>query len=409
MTESLLEGVRVLDLGWVWAGAVCGSILAEWGADVIKIESSARLDPGRQGRPIVGDVPDPEQNPLFHNANRRKRSVSINLQQPKGRELVRRLAKVSDVVIENMTPHALGALELDYTVLSSLNPGIVMVSYPLAGAGGPFSELRGYGPTAGSLVGLDNLMGYDDQEKALGFHAAIADPLVGIHAATSVLAALRQRHSTGRGMHIDMSMVECLVSCMSFGLLQYQLNGDEGAVRENRHQIYAPYGVYPCQFDNEESEAWIAIAVDSDEEWRALCVALGLPFMVEDRRFADNFARRQHRRELDAIISNRTKDWDRFDLESVLQQVGVAGTACLGPQDRYLDEHLKLRKTYEEVEHPVLGSEPLHGNPIHFADFEPVPMTRAPLLGEHTDEVLSTILDLSAGQIETLRSEKVLV
>ena len=407
MTRSILDGIRVLDLGWVWAGAVCGAILAEWGAEVIKVESGTRMDPGRQGRPIIGDVPDPEQNPLFHNANRRKKSVRINIQTAEGADLIRRFAAKCDVVVENMTPHALPALRLHYEELSKVNPRIVMVSHPLAGAGGPHSEMRGYGPTAGSMVGLDNLMGYEDSDAVLGFSHAIADPVVGIHAAISVLAALREREVTGLGQHIDMSMLECLLPFMAYGLLQFQLNGDRGEKRENRHPLYAPHGLYPCQAED-EGDAWIAIAVESNDEWRRLCQALGLEALVDDARFADRFLRQKHRRELDPIVSQATARYSKFELERKLQAVEVAATAVLAPGDRYLDEHMRFRETYVEVEHPVLGSEPLYGDPIHFDTWKTAPMRHAPLLGEHTDEVLHEVLGLSPEEIERLKTGGIL-
>jgi benzylsuccinate CoA-transferase BbsF subunit len=405
--KSILDGIRVLDLGWVWAGAVSGAILAEWGAEVLKVESGTRMDPARQGRPIVGDTPDPEQNPLFHNANRRKKSVRINLQTADGADLIRRFAARCDVVIENMTPHALPALGLDYRALSEVNPRIVMVSYPLAGAGGPYSELRGYGPTAGSIVGLDNLMGYEDSDTVIGFAHPIADPVVGVHAAISILAALREREVTGVGQHIDMSMLECLLPYMGYGLLQFQFSGDRGSKRENRHPLYAPHGLYPCK-DEEEGDAWIAIAVASNDEWQSLCRELGLESLLSDDRFTDAFQRQSNRRALDTTLSEATARHSRFELEQRLQAAGVAATAVLGPGDRYLDEHMRHRETFVEVEHPVLGSEPLYGDPVHFDTWRPVPMRHAPLLGEHTDEVLRGVLGLGTDEIQRLRAGGVL-
>jgi benzylsuccinate CoA-transferase BbsF subunit len=408
MVESILDGIRVLDLGWVWAGAVCGAILAEWGAEVIKVESRTRIDPARQGRPLVGDIPDPEQNPLFHNANRRKESVCIDIKMTEGRDLIRKFAEKCDVIVENMTPHALNGLQLGYEELCKVNPAIIMVSYPLAGAGGPKSELRGYGPTAGSIVGLDNLMGYQDSDTVLGFSHAIADPVVGIHAATSVLAALRERKTTGMGQHIDLSMLECLLPYMGYGLLEFQMNGDRGEKRENRHPLYAPNGLYPC-IDEDEGDAWIALAVETDVEWAGLCKVLGLDSLAEDPRFADLLQRQRNRQELDAALSAATSRYSKFELELALQAAGVAATAVLAPKDRYLDDHMRFRKTYVEVDHPVLGSEPLYADPIHFDVWKPAPMRRAPLLGEHTDEVLRRVLGLEADEIARLKSGGVLV
>jgi benzylsuccinate CoA-transferase BbsF subunit len=407
MPEPLLQGLRVVDMGWVWAGAVAGQLLAEWGADVIKIESTKRLDPARQGRPIRGDAPDPEQNPMFHNANRRKRSVTLDIRTPKGRDLVLRLVAISDVVIENMTPHALRDARLDYAALSDVNPRIVMLSHPLAGQTGPFRELRGYGPTAGSLVGLDAITGYDAAEEPMGFTHAVADPTVGVQGAFAVLAALRARERSGRGQHIDMSMWESLASYMAYGVLDFQLNGRPGGPRGNEHPLYAPHGLYPCA-DGDEGDQWIAIVVGNDEEWASLVRAMGEPEWARASEYEQQSGRRAYRAEIDAHLGEWTRSWEKLELEGYLQEHGVAATACRGQHDRYLDPHLRAREVHVDVEHPVLGTEPLYGNPLRMLRHQPARMHRAPTLGEHSREVLTGLLGISNEEYEQLEREGVL-
>ncbi len=414
MTEALLSDLRVVDLGWVWAGGVTGHILADWGADVIKIESSNRIDPARQGRPIIGDVPDPEQNPMFHNVNRGKRSITLDITKPEGADIVRRLVATADVVIENMTPGALARAGLDYDALRQINDRIVMVSQPIAGQSGPFAQKRGYGGTVNALVGLEFVTGYradtgdaaDDQ--MVGFTHTIADPNVAVVAATAILAALHRRRATGRGEYIDLSMWEALAAHQPIGLLDVQFNDRRGFVRGNDHPLYAPYGVYRCLDTDEGGESWLAIAVETDAEWEALCEAMERPAWCTDPEYADHFGRRQHRTELDAHLYEWTRTWEKFALETHLQARGVAGTACRDQADRFLDASLREWGTYVDVLHPVLGTEPLYGVPIHMTHHEPVALRRAPMLGEHTHEVLRDVLGMDDAEIDRLDAAGVL-
>ena len=213
MTESkrsALGGIRVVDFGWAWAGAVCGQVLADYGAEVIKIESRTRLDPMRTGRPIIGDTPDPEQNPIASNVNRNKLSLTVNLKNSQAIDIVYRLIEHSDVVIENLSVGALERLGLGYSKLAEVNKEIIMVSLPAAGRSGIFSKLRSYGPTINGLSGLDSLLGYQD-EPPIGFQNAFGDPNVGLHAAVAVLAAIRHKRLTGKGQYIETSQLQSIL------------------------------------------------------------------------------------------------------------------------------------------------------------------------------------------------------
>ena len=406
MSAPLLSGMLVLDMGWVWAGGVTGHILSDWGANVIKIESSRRIDPARQGRPIVGDVPDPEQNPMFHNVARGKRSVTIDITTSEGAELVKRIAAKADVAIENMTPHALAAVGLNYQELRKVNEQLVMVSQPIAGQTGPYRELRGYGGTVNGLVGLEAITGYGDGET-VGFAHTVADPNVAVFAATAVLAALYRRRRTGQGEYIDLSMWEALAAQQAYGLLDAQMNGRPGYVRGTDHPLYAPYGMYRCE-DNDGADNWIAIAVETEQEWAALCGAMDTPAWCQHEQFSDRYRRRKHRAELDEGLNEWTRGWEKFELERFLQERGVAGTACRDQGDRYLDPLLREWGTFVDVEHPVLGVEPLYGVPIRMQHRQPVPLKRAPTLGEHTREVLQEVLGLTSTELDRLDADGVL-
>ena len=407
MERLPLQDMRVVDLGWVWAGAVLGHILSDFGAQVVKIESRRRLDPARQGRPIIGDKPDPEQNPLFHNVNRGKMSTTIDFTHPAGQDLIKRLVATSDIVIENMTPHALTSVGLDYPHLREVNPSIIMISHPLAGHYGPFSELRGYGPTAASLAGLDSVTGYLDEERPCGYSHAIGDPNVGLHGALAVLAAVRHRTSTGEGQYIDMSMWEALTGLMGFAIMDYTLNGRVATPTGNRHPAMAPHGIYPCTKDG-ELDKWISIAIKTDEEWRALCRAMGNPPWADDAGFADLYGRQRRHDELDRSLGEWTRQYSQYELLEMLQKAGVAAMPCLDQEGRFFDPHLQERECYVSVDHPVQGTEPLYGIPFKLSETPGRIGGRAPLMGEHNDYVMHEIVGLSQQEVDELVHAKVL-
>ena len=396
------ERIRVLDLGWVWAGAVAGHVFADMGAEVIKVETRKRLDPARQGRPIVGDVPDPEQNPLFHNVNRGKKSLTIDITTAEGRDLVLRLAAISDVVVENMSPHALAKAGLDYPNMRRVNPQIVMLSYPVMGQTGPFNELRGYGNAAGALVGLDSVGADPDGDDLCGFNHVLGDPAAGQFAVIALLAALRRRDATGEGQYVDLSMVESVGTMLGEATMAFQMNGTVAEARGNRHPFLAPHGTYPCAGDDK----WAAIAVETAEEWRALCAVIGRADLADDAALATYEGRAARRTEIDAAIAAWTRERSHYDVTEALQAVGVAATPCLDQEGRFFDPHLQARECYVDTGHPVLGSEPLYGIPYKLSERPGAIRGRAPLLGEHNAEVLGDLLGVPSERQDELAEMK---
>lgn len=396
------ERIRVLDLGWVWAGAVAGHVFADMGAEVIKVETRKRLDPARQGRPIVGDVPDPEQNPLFHNVNRGKKSLTIDITTAEGRDLVLRLAAISDVVVENMSPHALAKAGLDYPNMRRVNPQIVMLSYPVMGQTGPFNELRGYGNAAGALVGLDSVGADPDGDDLCGFNHVLGDPAAGQFAVIALLAALRRRDATGEGQYVDLSMVESVGTMLGEATMAFQMNGTVAEARGNRHPFLAPHGTYPCDGDDK----WAAIAVETAEEWHALCAVIGRGDLGDDTSLATYEGRAARRAEIDAAIAAWTRERSHYDVTEALQAAGVAATPCLDQEGRFFDPHLQVRECYVDTGHPVLGSEPLYGIPYKLSERPGAIRGRAPLLGEHNAEVLGDLLGVLPGRQAELAEMK---
>ena len=216
--QSPLSGYRVLDFGWVLAGALPGMILADMGAQVIKVESHKRMDYMRLGRPIIGDEPDPEQNPMFHNVNRGKLSITLNTSEPKALTLVKELVPHCDILIENFSPGVMGRLGLSYEALKAINPRLIMASISSNGQSGPLRDLRAYAPSIGALSGLDSTIGYKPDETAagrpLGLKHAYGDICGALHSVFAILSALYKRLETGQGQYIDLSMLRATVSTM---------------------------------------------------------------------------------------------------------------------------------------------------------------------------------------------------
>ena len=407
-TSGPLSGYRVLDFGWVLAGAVPGMILADMGAEVIKVETRQRMDYMRLGRPIIGDEPDPEQNPMFHNVNRGKLSITLNTTRPEAVAIVRRLAAECDVVIENFSPGVMQRLGLDYDTLSKDNPRLVMASITSNGQTGPLRDLRAYAPSIGALSGLDSTMGYEPAEgetgRPLGLKHAYADLCGALHGVFAITAALHERKRTGMGRYIDVSMLRATVATMGGGLMEYELTGRVPGPRGNYDPVMAPYGNYPCRGEDE----WVSIAVRTEKEWRGLVEAMGSPAWTEEPQFSSRYSRLNHRRELDERVSEWTKDWTAWEATELLQGKGVAAFPVLGAEGRLFNPHFQERGLYEDIEHPSLGAEPIFNLMWLLSGTPPRIQRHAPLLGEHNREVFCGLLGMDATEISMLEEKQVI-
>ncbi len=398
----------MLDFGWVLAGAVPGMILGDMGADVIKVETRQRLDYMRLGRPITGDEPDPEQNPMFHNVNRGKRSITLNTTRPGAVELAQQLAQHCDVVIENFSPGVMERLKLDYETLSRDNPRLVMASITSNGQSGPLRDLRAYAPSIGALSGLDSTMGYEPTDgesgRPLGLKHAYADLCGALHAVFAITSALHQRERTGLGQYIDVSMLRATVATMGAGLMEYELTGRAPGPRGNYDPVMAPYGNYPCQGEDE----WVSIAVRTQEEWLALVEGMGNPKWASVPQFSSRYARLNHRRELDERVSEWTREGTAWGITELLQSHGVAAFPVLGAEGRLFNPHFQERGLYSDIEHPSLGSEPIFNLMWQLSKTPPRIRRHAPLLGEHNREIFCGLLGMDDAEVSRLEEEKVI-
>ena len=401
MANYPLQGYRVVDFSWVWAGPLLGMILADMGAEVIKVETNKRLDSARltPGRSTVG----PETDFVFHSMNRNKLGITVDMSDPRGADLIRELVKVSDVAVENFSPKGLINLGLKYENLSEVNPKLVMISLPAAGQYGPLSNVVTYAPSLGALCGYSSLIGYPE-ERVLGEQTPYLDVNSAIHGAFAVMSALYYREQTGKGQYIDMAQIEVGVSIIGEAFMEYFMNGRVMGTNGNRSPVMAPHNNYPCQGEGR----WVSIAVRTDEEWKGFCQAIGNPPWTEDGRFSEKHDRLTNRDELDSLVSAWTTGYTDYEVMEILQKAGVAATPCLDLMERFSDPHFEARQVHLQVEHPATGIDVIAGLPFKFSETPCEVRRPAPMLGQHNEYVFGELLHKSKEEIAQLIEDQVI-
>ena len=413
MTRPPLHNVRVVDLGSAWAGPMAGQLLADMGAQVIKVESRARMDGMRLGRPMVGeDISGgdrglwPELQPVFHGLNRNKLSITLNLRADAGRATLRRLVSISDVVLANFSPGVLERLGMDYDALRTVKPDIIVAAMPAFGDTGPLRDMLAYAPIIQALSGMMSLVGYapEDGEPLVGeLQAAWSDTVAALYTALSIAAALRHRNRTGCGQYVEAAHLEGTASMLGVPMLQHQMTGAIPTPPGNDDPDFAPHNNYPCV----EEDTWVAISVGADVEWDALVDVVGDKTLAHSPDFADHTARWNNRRALDKAISAWTRTRSAPEITALLQARGVAAMPVMNIADQFADPHLNARETYVEVEHPRVGAEMVYGVPWRFSDTPGGVHNPAPLLGQHNDYVLGQVLGIDESRLNRLAAEQV--
>ncbi len=399
-----LAGLRVVDFGWVWAGAIPGHVLADMGAEVIRIESRRPLDYMRQGRPLVGTAKDPEQNPVFQNVNRGKKSLCINLQETGAADLMKALVSKSDVVIENFSPGVMDKLGLGWKDLAAVRPDLIMCSMSAAGHKGPLRAIRTYAVMIGALSGLNSMVGYPDERVIAVQSPPYADPNAGIHATFGILAALWRRQQTGEGVHIDLSQWEAAVNLMGEQVMDYVTQQRVPTTCGNQQQPYAPYNYYPVVGEDK----WVSISIADEVQWQALAEVVGNPKWMSNAEFATSAQRLSNRLSLDALLGQETERFDGDKLAAALQKRNIAAARLLDIPDMAKHAYYESRALFEMVDHPILKAVPVYRLPWHL-NGHPVPVTgRAPCIGEHTNQVLERLLQKSPAEIADLRLRSII-
>jgi crotonobetainyl-CoA:carnitine CoA-transferase CaiB-like acyl-CoA transferase len=397
------EGIRVVDFAWVATGPLTGRLLAEYGADVIRLESAKRLDPGRTLTPWAEGKAGPNRSQGFANYNAGKRSVALDLAKPEARDLARRLIATADVVVESFSAGTTGRWGLDWATLSREHAGLIYLSSCQQGQTGPHAHYRGYGSLAAALAGFYSVTGWPDREPAM-IYGAYTDFVAHHFASAAVLAALDHRRRTGHGQHIDLSQLESSLHFLAPEILEYTVNGRVPRSRGNADAVAAPHGIYPCVA--EDGERWCAIVCEDDAQWRGLVDAMGQPEWARDGRLATAAGRRAQEAMLDARLAEWTAPQPAGALAERLQTAGVAAGPVQSCADLHRDPGLAARQAFAWVEHPEMGRTPYETWAFRLGgDAAP---RRAPLLGEHTDEVLGGVLGLSRAEIARLAAAGVL-
>ena len=392
----------MLDFCWVGAGALVTKLLAEHGADVIKVESQARPDNLRVAPPFRPGADGLEASGYFASRNNDKRSLALNMREPKGREIARELARKCDLVTSNFRPGVMERWGLDYPTLRSDNPSLLYLSMPMNGSSGPDSSAIGFGSTIAAQAGLVYLSGRPDRAPVgTGTHYPDHVPSPG-HALVAVLAALLQRSKTGAGRMIEISQLESTVNTIGPAVVAASA-GQSPARLGNRVPGHHPSGVFPCAGD----DRWIALAVRTDGEWQSVATALS-PELAHDPRFLTTEGRAAAEDEVERRIAELTRERDRDELAADLQARGVPASAVQSSEDILRDEHLRAREFWRELHHPVLGTITMPAAPFQSRSGRTGPERAAPLLGEHSREIMTSLLGLSDAEVDTLVEEKVL-
>jgi len=399
-----LEGIRVVNFGWVWAGPVVGQTLGFLGAEVFKVESRARIDMTRNLPPFAEGQAGPNRSLSNHACWAGNGSISLNLKKPEAKKLVLELIARSDVVVENFGPGVMEQLGLGYGELVSAKKDIILFSMPAAGLSGPLKNVRTYGLSLTSLTGLDSLVGYKG-EGPTPVENAYSDPFVGIFGAFAILVALQHRDETGVGQHVDFSQQEAIMQMVGPAYMDYVLNGRVGGPKGNEHPLAAaaPHGVFPCAGD----DRWISIAVATDGEWEALREAMEQPAWASVDAYTTPKSRQANVDELHRHLAEWTAGFDDRELTDRLQRVGVAAAPVLNVADLLHDPHYRARKTYVEVTHPLGFRETIYGSYVKTSAFE-ADIRPGPVIGQDNERVFKEILSMSGERYEQLVAEEVI-
>ena len=392
-----LEGLRVVDFGHGGVGVEAGRLFAEYGADVIKVESRAYPD---FIRPVGGS----EMSPSFASSSRSKRSLGVNIKTPDGLALIKKLIAEADVVIENNSTGTMQDLGLGWDALREVNPRLVMVSSQLMGSTGPWAGWLGYGPSTRPAGGMTWLWNFPDGGMPPGAGVIFPDHLVGRVCALAALAGLAGREQTGLGSHFEAAQVETVLTCMSQFFLQESLEPGSVAPLGNRRPQGAPWGVYQCAGE----ERWVVITVRNDDDWSGLRKALGEPEWAADPELASVEGRRARHDEIDSRLSEWTGSRSDREVMELLQSYGVPAGMMNYASDEPNDPHLQARGYLAEVDQPGVGHMILEGPAFYGSAMERPFIGPAPALGEHTRDIAVTLLGLSSEQAEELISAGVL-
>ena len=391
-----LAGLKVLDFMWALAGPGATRILADFGATVVRIESSTRLDVCRTIRPFIDGDESPEKSAIFHSTNAGKRMLTLDPNKPEGREAILDLVRWADVVTESFSPRAMKAFGLDFETLRQVNPGLIMLSTCLMGQTGPLAMFAGYGNLAAAVTGFYEITGWPDREPA-GPFGAYTDYIAPRFNAAAVLAALEYRRRTGQGQHIDLAQAEAAMHFLTPAILEYTANGEVRSRAGNSDVNWAPHGVYPTAGEDRH----IAIVCETDAQWRVLGNRLA-GLSADDPRFATTTNRRANEETLDSLIAEATVNEDGARLESDLQAAGVPVAMVQNSPELVADPQLKHLGHFITLPHHEGGETVIEASRIRLSRSPVSVDTTAPTFSRDMDFVLRDVLGYDDERIAAL-------
>jgi crotonobetainyl-CoA:carnitine CoA-transferase CaiB-like acyl-CoA transferase len=394
MDPGILNGLRILDFTRVMAGPYATRILADFGAEVIKVQSQ-KTAKGTEFNPGA----------YFNIWNRNKRSITLDLSRPEARQLALKLVAISDVVIENFAPRVMSNWAMAYEDLKAVKHDLIMVSMSAVGQTGPWRDFVAFGPTVQALGGLTYLTSYD-KNSPIGIGYAYADPMAGLFAALAVLAALAYRDRTGRGQFVDLAEYEVAAALIGPALLDAGVKNKEifpGGNRSNSESA-APHGCFKCA----GKDRWCVIAVYSEAQWQALCKVLDSPHWIGDKRFATLSGRKKCARQLDELIEEKTAKRRAQKLVRLLQAAGVPAAVVQDAKDLANDPHLLARDFFVRLPHPTLGNTISDGSPIKLRKKVSQNWKSSPALGEDNRYVYIDLLGLTEAEFLAYVQKKII-
>lgn len=390
-----LSGVHIVDLSMFWSGPLAADLFAQYGADVVKVESVQRVD-GWRGLSAAAGI---ESSNLFNGVNLNKTGITLDLTSARGLELLRPLVEEADALIENFSPRVMGNFGLTDDVLHEWNPRLVILSMPAFGLSGPWREFVGFAPTIEQLSGLPELTGYPDGPPALSGNS-LADPCAGLAGCFALLATL---HSGRVGAHIDLSQLEALTSLLAPDLTEQQATGAPRLRHGDASRSFAPQGCYPTN----QPDTWIVFGAPDDTSWAGLAATAGVGW-ADDPRFAEPASRLANADVLDELLAGWTLEHDNVELADALQAVGVPAAPVLRPSQLPTDEHLAARSSYQEMARAHVPRTRYPVLPFKFSRTPGAVHRPGPTLGQDNDAVLGGRLGLSANELAELRAARVI-
>ncbi|HEV8574673.1 MAG TPA: CoA transferase [Dehalococcoidia bacterium] len=394
-----LEGVKVADFSWFGAGPICGRILADYGATVVRVESETHVDSLRMVAPFAKGKTGYNVSGYFNNYNAGKLGILLNCNTEEGQRIARRLVEWADVFLTNITPRVIERWGLTYENLVQINPEIIAAYVPMQGFDGPHRDFLGFGAVLTPITGYNHLSGFPNRPP-MGLGTNYPDYVINPgHTFVAIMAALRYRRRTGKGQRIELAQLESSAAPLGPAIFDYTANGRVEERSGNGLPYAAPHNAFKCKPASDGGrpmdERWVAIACFSDDEWQALVEAMGAPNWATDGEFATLEGRKENETELDARISAWTADKDAYELMEDLQRPGVpAGVVQSAREMLDIDEHMKARGYYVYMEHPEAGVHAHDGPPFVLSKTPGSIRSPAPCLGEHTEYVCKEILGL---------------